>query len=42
MELLFQANGVEEMKQVPALLTAIGGETYALLQKFPLEQKVEW
>ena len=31
-ELFFQANGKEEAKQVPALLTAIGGETYALLR----------
>ena len=26
-ELLFTANGIEEDKQVPALLMAIGGET---------------
>lgn len=31
-ELFFDANGIEESKQVPALLTAIGGQTYALLR----------
>ena len=30
-ELFFNTNGIEEDKQVPALFTAIGGETYALL-----------
>lgn len=30
-ELFFTPNGVKEDKQVPALLTDIGGETYALL-----------
>ena len=29
--LYFEANGVAAAKQVPVLLTAIGGETYALL-----------
>jgi len=29
--LYFEANGVVAAKQVPVLLTAIGGETYALL-----------
>ena len=28
----WNANGIEESKQVPALLTAIGGQTYALLR----------
>ena len=31
-ELFFEANGIEDNKQVPVLLTAIGGETYALLR----------
>ena len=31
-ELFFDANGIEESKQVPALLTAIGGQTYVLLR----------
>ena len=33
--LFFTANGIGEDKQVPALLTAIGGETYALLLLAP-------
>ena len=31
-ELFFEANGIKEDKQVPVFLTAIGGETYALLR----------
>ena len=31
-ELFFTVNGIEEDKQVPALVTAIGGETYELLR----------
>ena len=30
-QLFFEANGVEEGKRVPVLLTAIGRKTYALL-----------
>ena len=31
-ELFFEANGIKDEKQVPVFLTAIGGETYALLR----------
>ena len=31
-ELFFKANGIEDNKPVPVLLTAIGGETCALLR----------
>ena len=32
MELFFAANGIEDKKEVPVFLTAIGGETYSLLR----------
>ena len=31
-ELFFKANGIKDEKQVPVFLTAMGGETYALLR----------
>ena len=39
LELFFAANRVAENKQVPALLTAIGGETYALLRNLLAPEK---
>ena len=38
-QLFFQANGIDEEKQVPVLLTDIGGKTYALLRNLLAPQK---
>ena len=40
-ELFFTANNIEKGKQSPVLLTAIGGETYALLCNQPLTSLVQ-
>ena len=39
MGLFLQANGTEEAKQAPALLTTTGGETYALLRNLLVPTK---
>ena len=38
-QLFYEANGIEEGKRVPVLLTAIGGKTYALLSNLLAPQK---